>query len=29
MTLAGEESKTLGTHLVDKLADVEVQSLTG
>ena len=28
MTLAGEEFKTLGTHLIDKLADVEVESLS-
>ena len=28
MTLAREESKTLGTHLVDKLADVEVELLS-
>lgn len=28
MTLAGEESKTFGTELVDKLADEEVESLS-
>ena len=28
MTLAGEEFKTLDTHQIDKLADVEVESIS-